>query len=74
MQYDFVLKMLNLDLLTPSPTWGGGRGIFGQNICYHVAPFVIPILFDMQHDIVRKKLNFDLFTPSPGSWGGGGVG
>ena len=72
MQYDFVLKMLNLDLLTPSPRLGeGGRGICGQNICYHVAPFVIPILFDMQHDLVRKKLNYDLFTQSPGSWGVG---
>ena len=34
---------------------GGGGGVCGQNICYHV------VAFDMQHEIVLKKLNFDLW-------------
>ena len=50
---------------------GGGGGVRGQNICYHVAAFVILFNFDMQHDHVLKKLNFDLLTPSPGSGQGG---
>ena len=50
---------------------GGGRGVCGQNICYHVAAFVILFNFDMQHDHVLKKLTFDLLTPSPGSGRGG---
>ena len=43
----------------------GGGGIWGQNICYHVATFHDTNKFDMQHDNVLKKLNFDLLTPSP---------
>ena len=34
MQHDHVLKKLNYDLLTQTPK---GRGVCGQNICYHVA-------------------------------------
>ena len=54
MQHDHVLKKLNFDLLTPSSWWGRGevcrqnigggvsRGMGGgQNICYHVAAFLI---------------------------------
>ena len=52
MQHDHVLKKLNYDLLTPSPGSGGGggggggggrgcRAVYGQNICYHSAAFVI---------------------------------
>ena len=51
----------------------GGGGGCGQNICYHVAAFVILFNFDMQHDHVLKKLNFDLLTPYPGSGEGVGI-
>ena len=37
MPHDHVLKKLNFDLLNPFP--GGGRGVCGHNICYHVASF-----------------------------------
>ena len=37
MHNDLILKKLNFDLLTPSK----GSGCLGQNICYHVAAFVI---------------------------------
>ena len=42
MQHDDVLKKLNFDLLTPFPglVMGVSRGL-GQNICYHVASFLI---------------------------------
>ena len=42
MQHYLVLKKLNFDLLTPFPGPGGGlsRGM-GQNICNHVAAFLI---------------------------------
>ena len=42
MQHDDVLKKLNFDLLTPFPelVMGVSRGM-GQNICYHVASFLI---------------------------------
>ena len=81
MQHDHVLKKLNFDLLTSSQGRGGGygRGICGQNICYHVAALVIlfNLICNMTH--VLKKLNFDLLTPTPGSGcvcvcGGGGGG
>ena len=39
MQHDHVLKMLNSYQLTPSQGWG--RGCMRQNICYHVAAFLI---------------------------------
>ena len=50
-------------------------GVCGQNICDHVAEFVILFNFDMQHDHVRQMLNFDLLTLNPGSvsWGWLGV-
>ena len=43
MQHDHVLKKLNFDLLTQSPgLWGVPlSGVCGQNICYHVAAFMI---------------------------------
>ena len=34
---------------------GGGGGVYGQNDCYGVAAFRIPVNFDM-HDHVLKKL------------------
>ena len=68
MQHDHVLKKLNLQLLTSTP--GSGDGVCKQNICYHVAAFVIPFNLIFQHDIVLKKLNFDLLTPSIRGIGG----
>ena len=35
-----------------------GVGVCGQNICYHVAAFVIP-----PNLICNKKLKFDILTP-----------
>ena len=57
MQPDHVLKKLNFDLFTASPGSGGGGGVCGQNICYHVAALRYSRNFDMQHDIVLKTLN-----------------
>ena len=72
MQHDHVLKKINFDLLTLTLGMGGG-GVFGQNMCYHVAAFMIPFnLICMQHDHLLNKLIFDLLTPSPrvvGGWG-----
>ena len=45
---------------------GGGGGVCGQNICYHVAAYVI--LFNLLCSML-KKLNSDLIP-----WGGGGGG
>ena len=46
MQHDHVLKKLNFELWNPlqGREWVGGKGVrvCGQNICYHVAAFVIP--------------------------------
>ena len=43
MQHDHDLKKLNFDLLTSFPrVMEGGGGRYGQNICYHVAAFLIP--------------------------------
>ena len=39
-----------------------------QNICYHVAAFVIP----MHHDHVLKKLKLRPFDPQGRGEGGGG--
>ena len=39
MQHEHVLKKLTFDLLTPSLGLVGG--VCGQNICYHVAAFLI---------------------------------
>ena len=63
MQHEHVLKKLNFDLLTPPLGSGIGGGLCGQNICYHVAAFVIlfNLIFNIDH--VLKKLNFDLVTP-----------
>ena len=41
MQCDNVLKKFNSSLLTPTLGSGGGGGVCRQNICYHVAAFVI---------------------------------
>ena len=35
------MKKCKFDLLTPSP--GSGGGACGQNICYHVAAFMMPL-------------------------------
>ena len=43
MQHGDVMKKCNFDLLTPSPGSGGGGGGCGQNICYHVAAFIMPL-------------------------------
>ena len=65
-----VLKKLNFDLLTPSPGSGGGGGC-GQNICYHVAVFVIP--FNLKYNIIMFWKEFSPFDPTPrvkmGGWG-----
>ena len=44
-----------------------GGGVCWQNICYHVAAFVIPFNLICNMTIFWKKLNSDLLTPSPGS-------
>ena len=62
MQHDHVLKKLNFDLLALSP--GSGMGVCGQNICNHVAAFLI-----LSNLICSMKLNFDLLTQSLGSVG-----
>ena len=41
---------------------GGGGGVCGQNICYHVAIFRDSNKFDMHHDPCSEKMNFDLLT------------
>ena len=38
--------------------------VCGQNVCYHVAAYVILFKFDMQHDHVLKKLKVT-FYPNP---------
>ena len=40
MQFDYVLKKFNFDLLTLSPRVV--RKVYGQYICYHVTACVIP--------------------------------
>ena len=43
MQHDHVLKKLKFDLLTLSPRGRGvGGGLREENICYHVAAYLIP--------------------------------
>ena len=66
MRHDCVLIKLSFDLLTPGSRVGV---VCRQNICDHVAAFVIPF-----NEIVLKKLNFDLLTPRVGGGGGGGGG
>ena len=78
MQHDIVLKELIFDLLTPRVEVGGGGGVCGQNIDYHVAAYVI--LF---HNLISKmtvfwkktcceKADFDQLTLSQGQRGEGG--
>ena len=69
MHCDCILKTLNFDLLIPPPRVG--RGVYGQNICYHVAACIIPFNLIMQHDHILKKLNFGL-CPTPKSTQGDG--
>ena len=52
MQHDIVLKELMFELLTPR-VQGGGGGVCGQNIDYHVAAYVI--LF---HNLICKMTVF----------------
>ena len=61
-------EKLNFDLLTPPI---GSGGVCWQNICHHIAAFVIPFNFFMQHDHFLRKLNLDLLTSKV--VGGGGV-
>ena len=68
MQHDHVQKKLNVNLLTPPPGSGEGRGVgvCGQTVCYHIAAF---------NDHIPKKLDFDLLIPPRGSedrWGSAG--
>ena len=58
-----------MTLLYPNLCYNKMCGVCRQNICYHVAAFVIPFEFDMQHDHVLKKLNVDLL-PAPRVGGG----
>ena len=41
MQHEHALLMLNFDPI-PRLGGGGGKGVCGKNICYHVRAFVIP--------------------------------
>ena len=67
MQHEHVLKKY-----TSSPILGGGMGMCGQNIYYHVSAFLIP--FNLICNVsVLKKLKFDLLTPSLGLGGSVGV-
>ena len=61
MQYDIVLKKLFFTNLTPRVR----GGLWGKNICYHVASFCDSKKCGLHHDNVLKMLNFDLLTPSP---------
>ena len=62
MQHDHVLKKLNFD-----PTPRGWRGGFSrQNICYHVAAFVIPFNLICNMTIFWKGLIF-ISAPPPKS-------
>ena len=71
MQHKHVLRKLNFYLLTPSPGSGGvggvgGGGSLGQNICYHVAAFVI--LFNLICSMtVFEKVEFGPFDHIPKS-------
>ena len=71
MQHKHVLRKLNFYLLTPSSgsggvggVGGGGVGSLGQNICYHVAAFVI--LFNLICSMtVFEKVEFGPFDHIP---------
>ena len=55
MQYDHVLRKLNLELLTP-PQGSGGLGAKYWLPCFCMRDI---LLFLMQHDNVLKQMNFD---------------
>ena len=68
MQHDHVLKKLNFDLLNPSRgSWG--RGVCGQNICYHVAALLI-LLNLICIWPCSEKVEFWTTDPIPRVWGG----
>ena len=73
MQHDHVLKKLNFDLLTPTP---GVGVVCRQNICNHVAAFVILFNLICNMTMFWEKLNLT-YWPHPkwvGGEGGGGGG
>ena len=64
MQHGHVLKKLNFDRLTPPLR----VGVCGQNICYHVAAFMIP--FKLICNIITFWKSW-ILTPPPKVGGGG---
>ena len=69
MQYDHVLKKLNLAFL-PHPLWSWEGGSVGKTFVIMLLNYVIPFNLISNMTMFCKKLSFDLFTPSPGSEGG----
>ena len=60
MQHDHVLKKFNFDLLT----LGVEGGVLRENICYHVAAFVIPFYLICNMTNFEVDLYFMMFYPS----------
>ena len=59
--------------IDPIPKWGGGRGVCGWNICYHVAVFVIPLYLICNMAILWKRFIWT-FWPQQQGRGGGSAG
>ena len=69
MQYDHVLKKLNLAFLPhPLGSWEGGS--VGKIFAIMLLNYVIPFNLICNMTMFCKKLSFDLLTTSPGSEGG----
>ena len=64
MQGDYNLKKFHFNLKSPPPGLGGGD--FEQNICYHVAAFLIPF-----HLIFNMTMVWKSWILTPGSEGRG---
>ena len=50
---------------------GGGMGVCGQNICYHVNAFLIPFNLIFNMTMYWKSWTLTYWPQSPGSGGGG---